>query len=189
MRVAQIAPTALFTLLLAGCTATGLNSGTPEERRQAIRDMRQDVLTELFALRPDVRSQVQEAAGYAVFTNANVNVIFASFGGGIGVVRDNATRADTYMRMGEVGVGIGAGVQDFRVVFVFHSDEALERFMDVGLSVGGNADASARAGDLGAAVSGNAIADNVSVYQLTQSGLALQATVRGTRYWRDGELN
>jgi len=41
------------------------------------------------------------------------------------------------MRMGEVGIGIGAGVKDFRAVFVFHNAQALERFMDVGISVGG----------------------------------------------------
>jgi len=188
----NVLKTTLFpvaALLLAACTATGVNSGTVEERREAILNMRQEVLTELFSLRPDLRSQVSEAAGYAVFTNANINVILASFGGGVGITRNNATREDTYMRMGEIGIGIGAGVQDFRAVFIFHSEPALERFLDVGLSFGGSADAAARAGDLGAAVSGNAIADNVSVYQLTQSGLALQATVRGTRYWRHGELN
>jgi len=31
--------------------------------------------------------------------------------------------------------------------------------------------------------------DNITVYQLTRSGLALQATVKGTRYWRDSRLN
>jgi len=31
--------------------------------------------------------------------------------------------------------------------------------------------------------------DNVTVYQLTQSGLALQATIKGTRYWQDADLN
>ena len=51
------------------------------------------------------------------------------------------------------------------------------------------ADAAAKAGDLGAAVGGEAIVDNVTVYQLTQSGLALQATIKGTRYWRDSQLN
>ena len=61
--------------------------------------------------------------------------------------------------------------------------------MDFGVSVGGQADAAAKAGDLGAAVSGEAVLDNVTVYQLTQSGLALQATVKGTRYWRDEDLN
>ena len=74
-------------------------------------------------------------------------------------------------------------------VFVFHNSDALERFMDVGISVGGQADAAAQAGDLGGSVSGEAILDNVTVYQLTQSGLALQATIKGTRYWHDADLN
>jgi lipid-binding SYLF domain-containing protein len=183
-----IAATALIAFL-AACTTTGMTRGTPDSRRQAIQEMRQEVLAELYSIKPDTRGQIADASGYAVFSNANINLIFASFGGGIGVVRSNANNADTYMRMGEVGIGIGAGVKDFRAVFVFHNAQALERFMDVGISVGGQADAAAKAGDLGAAVGGEAIVDNITVYQLTQSGLALQATVKGTRYWQDADLN
>jgi lipid-binding SYLF domain-containing protein len=80
-------------------------------------------------------------------------------------------------------------VKDFRAIFVFHNNDALERFMDVGVSIGGQADVAAQAGDLGGSVSGEAILDNVTVYQLTQSGLALQATIKGTRYWQDADLN
>jgi lipid-binding SYLF domain-containing protein len=29
----------------------------------------------------------------------------------------------------------------------------------------------------------------ITIYQLTESGLALQPTVKGTTYWRDEELN
>jgi lipid-binding SYLF domain-containing protein len=176
-------------LLLSACTGTGLTSGTPEERRQAIQGMRQDVLDELYTIKPDTRAQLASSSGYAVFSNANIYVIFASFGGGVGVVHSNDTSADTYMRMGELGIGIGAGVKDFRAVYVFHDQAALDRFLDVGLSVGGQADAAAKAGDLGAAAAGEAILDNVSIYQLTQSGLALQATIKGTYYWEDGDLN
>ena len=183
-----IAATALIAFL-AACTTTGMTRGTPDSRRQAIQEMRQEVLAELYSIKPDTRGQIADASGYAVFSNANINLIFASFGGGIGVVRSNANNADTYMRMGEVGIGIGAGVKDFRAVFLFHNAQALERFMDVGISVGGQADAAAKAGDLGAAVGGEAIVDNITVYQLTQSGLALQATVKGTRYWQDADLN
>ncbi|NKB32107.1 MAG: hypothetical protein GKR91_03320 [Pseudomonadales bacterium] len=179
---------ALITVLSA-CTATGMNRGSPEERRQAIQEMRNDVLSELYSIKPDTRVQIGSASGYAVFSNANINLILASFGGGIGVVHDNQNSRDIYMRMGEVGIGIGAGVKDFRAVFVFHDDDALDRFLDVGISVGGQADAAAKAGDLGAAVGGEAVVDNVTVYQLTQSGLALQATVKGTRYWQDSQLN
>jgi lipid-binding SYLF domain-containing protein len=180
---------AVCLLFLASCTTTGIGRGTPQERRSAILEMRQEVLSELYGIKPDTRAQLGSAAGYAVFSNANINLIIASFGGGFGIVRDNQSGADTYMRMGEVGIGIGAGVKDFRAVFVFHNAAALQRFMDVGLSVGGQADAAAKAGDLGAAISGEALIDNVSVYQLTQSGLALQATIKGTRYWEDGDLN
>ena len=177
----------LLLLFLASCTSTGMTRGIPSEHSQAIQDMRQKVLTQLYSVKPDTRAQIASASGYAVFSNANINLILASFGGGIGVVRSNGS--DTYMRMGEVGIGIGAGVKDFRAIFVFHNNDALERFMDVGISVGGQADAAAQAGDLGGSVSGEAILDNVTVYQLTQSGLALQAMIKGTRYWQDADLN
>lgn len=189
MRTMKTALSFALLLTLASCTLSGLRSGTPEERRQAIQSMRQEVLTELYSIKPDVQAQISNSAGYAVFSNANINLIFASFGGGVGVIHDNSTGTDTYMRMGEIGVGIGAGIKDFRAIFIFHDAEALEHFLDVGVSVGGQADAAAIAGDLGAAISGEAIIDNVSVYQLTQSGLALQATVKGTYYWKDFDLN
>ena len=178
-----------IVVTLLNCTATGLGDASLEQHHQNLLNMRQAVLTELQALKPDTGLQVNNAAGYAVFTNANVNLVLASFGGGLGVVRDNQTGMETFMRMGEVGIGLGAGIKDFRAVFVFHDRAALERFLDVGVSIGGQADAAAKAGDLGAAVSGEAIVDNVTVYQLTQSGLALQATIKGTRYWRDPQLN
>ncbi|MFK7863611.1 MAG: YSC84-related protein [Pseudohongiellaceae bacterium] len=176
-------------VLLSSCTTTGLSRGAPAERREGIQSMRQEVLAELYRIKPDTRAQLSNAAGYAVFSNANVNIIFASFGGGFGVAKNNQTGQDTYMRMGEVGIGLGAGVKDFRAVFVFHNESALDRFMELGVSVGGQADAAAKAGDLGAAISGEAIVDNVTIYQLTQSGLALQATIKGTRYWQDSDLN
>ena len=179
----------LIAACLDSCTTTGLNRGTPAERRDGIQSMRQEVLTELYGLKPDTQAQLNKAAGYAVFATANINIIFASFGGGFGVVRDNQSNGDTYMSMGEIGIGVGAGVKDFRAIIVFHNAAALSRFMDLGVSVGGQADAAAKAGDLGAAVAGEAIMDNVTVYQLTQSGLALQATVKGTRYWQDADLN
>lgn len=176
-------------LAITSCTTTGMTRGTPEERRQAIQSMRQEVLNELYEIKPDTKAQIAKSSGYAVFSNANVNLILASFGGGVGIVHSNSTSTDAYMQMGEIGIGIGAGVKDFRVIFVFHDKHALERFMNTGLSVGGQADIAAKAGDLGAAANGEAIIDNVTVYQLTQSGLALQATIKGAHYWQDPHLN
>ncbi len=179
---------ALVLALLGGCTSTGLTARDPGIRRQAILDMRDEVLTELYALRPDTEAQIFSAVGFAVFSNASVGLI-VNLGGGVGIVRNNGTGEDTYLRMGEIGVGLGAGLTDIRLVIVFHSNDALRRFTEAGFTVGVDADAAARAGELGAAIGAEAIIDNVTVYQITESGLALQASLQGTRYWYDPDLN
>ena len=135
-----------------------------------------------------MRDQINGAPGYGVFSTANVNVILASFGGGYGVVEQGGGQK-TYMKMGELGLGLGAGVKDYRLVFVFHTQEALDYFVEHGWSFGAQGDAAAKAGDIGGAVGGELVVNNVSIYQLTEAGLALQATVKGTKFWRDGNLN
>lgn len=182
--------TSLMVLLLwvlQGCAA-GINA-TPAEQRAAITEMRQQVLNDLYREKSSARAEVAAAPGYAVFSNANVNLILASFGGGYGVVRNNRSGADTYMKMGEVGVGLGAGVKDFRLVLVFHTERALQRFIEQGWAFGAQADAAAKAGDKGAAVGAEASVDEVTIYQFTETGLALQATIKGTKFWVDDKLN
>lgn len=176
----------ITTLLMAGCATT--SGSNPAEKRQAVQNMKNEVLAELYQAKPAARAEIAAAPGYAVFSNANVNVIFASFGGGYGVVTDKSGK-NTYMKMGEAGIGLGMGVKDFRAVFVFRDRGSLDRFVNSGWEFGGHADAAAKAGDKGAAVGGEALIDGINIYQFTKSGLALQATVKGTKYWKDDELN
>jgi lipid-binding SYLF domain-containing protein len=177
----------ILALLISGCTTSG--GTTPAEKRSAILAMKNQALSDLYRVKPDVRTQIASAPGYAVFSNANVNLIFASFSGGYGVVQNNRSGKQTYMKMGEVGVGLGLGVKDFRAVFVFHDADSLNRFVESGWAFGAHADAAAKAGDKGAAVGGEITVDNITIYQLTESGLALQATIKGTKYWKDADLN
>ena len=93
------------------------------------------------------------------------------------------------MNMGDVGIGFGLGVKGFRAVFVFHNRSTMKKFIDSGWEFGAHADAAAKAGDKGGAVGGEILLDGITIYQLTESGLALQATVKGTKYWKDTELN
>ena len=174
-------------LFNSGCATTG--NATPSEQRQSILAMKNEVLTELYKWKPDVKSQIASAPGYAVFSNANVNLILASFGGGYGVAKDNSSGKYTYMKMGEVGIGLGLGLKDFRVVMVFHTTDTMNDFVENGWAFGAQADAAAKASDKGAAVGGEVTVDNITIYQLTESGLALQATVKGTKYWKDDALN
>lgn len=150
--------------------------------------MQQETLADLYKVKGLARAEIAAAPGYAVFSNANVNILFASFGGGYGVVQTRKGR-QTFMKMGEAGIGLGLGLKDFRAIFIFHDQATLERFISSGWEFGGHADAAAKASDKGAAVGGEALVDGITIYQLTQSGLALQATVKGTKYWKDDELN
>ena len=177
-------------IILLSITGCATNKGnTIAEKQQAILKMKNDVLTELYKIKPDVKAQISNAPGYAVFSNANLYLIFASVGGGHGVVKNNQTGQHTYMKMGEVGLGLGLGAKDFRVVFVFHDPETMYRFVEQGWAFGGQVDAAAKASDKGAAVGGELTIDNITIYQLTETGLALQATIKGTKYWKDEQLN
>ncbi len=173
--------------LLTGCATT--TGTTIQDKRKAVLAMRDEVLTELYKVRPQAKAEIAKAPGYAVFNNADINVIFVSVGGGHGVVTDARASKPVFMKMGAAGIGLGLGVKDFRAVFVFHDRATLTKFIDSGWEFGGHADAAAKASDKGAAVGGEALFNGITIYQLTQSGLALQATVKGTKYWKDDELN
>lgn len=177
----------LIALIVSGCVSNG--GTTPQDKRQAVQKMKSEVLTELYQVYPKAKSEIAKSPGYAVFSNDNVNLIFVSFSGGYGVVTDSKTGMQTYMKMGEAGIGLGLGIKDFRAVFIFHDKAILDKFINNGWVFGGHADAAAKAGEKGSAVGGEALTDGITVYQLTQSGLALQATVKGTKYWKDEELN
>jgi hypothetical protein len=81
-------------------------------------------------------------------------------------------------------------VKDFRGVFVFTSEEALSSFVESGWEANAQADAAAVSEDKGAAWAGAVdVAPGIKLYQLTKHGLALQATIQGTKFWKYDELS
>lgn len=177
----------IIVLSINSCAITGSNSKT--DKRQAVLAIKNNALTDLYRIKPDVRQQITSASGYAVFSNVNLMILLASIGGGHGVVTNNQTGQQTYMKMGELGLGMGAGIKDFRAIFIFHNSESLNRFINHGWIAGLSSDAAVKASDKGGAVSGSLAADNVTIYQLTKSGLSMQVTLTGTKYWKNDELN
>ncbi|HXZ97277.1 MAG TPA: YSC84-related protein [Burkholderiales bacterium] len=176
-----------ISLLLNSCSTTGGN--TPVTKRQAILDMREKVLSELYKEHPQARTEIASAPGYAVFSNWNVYLFFVSGGSGYGVAKDNRTGKNTFMKMGELGVGLGLGLTDFRAVFIFNKRSVMEQFVNKGWEFGAEAEAAAKSSQQGYGGGGQVVISDITIYQLTQSGLALQATVQGTKYWKDDDLN
>jgi len=173
---------------IAGCGPGG--GMTLVEKQQAVADMETDTLERLYKEAPATKEKIAKAAGYGTFSNANVNLIFVSAGGGYGVVVDNSTGQRTYMKMALGGIGLGLGAKDYRQVLIFKTQRVLDKFVDSGWEFGGHADAAAKAGESGGELSGEgAIGSDIEAYSMTESGLAIQATVAGTKYWKDKDLN
>lgn len=168
-----------------------LRPKTPAEWQEYLRYRRNQTLEDLYKVRPEARWEIAKAKGYATFTSLNVNLLLASMSGGRGILHENGLIGkDTFMRMAQGGLGLGLGVKDFRAVFIFDDKDVMNRFLNSGWSFGGEADAAIKGGGEGAATSGAiTIAPGLRVYQLTENGLALQATVHGTKYWRDAYVN
>ena len=172
-----------------------LPAGVPSEAkiiqaRQQVREMSQDALASLYEIAPGTRRTIERSAGYAVFSTFGVKLFFAGGTTGKGMVVNLRTNRQTFMKMLQVQGGLGFGVNQNRLIFVFANEPALKNFINQGWEFGGQVNLSAMAGGQGSMFSGAAsVAPGVYLYQLTQTGLAATLTVGGTKFFKDDDLN
>jgi lipid-binding SYLF domain-containing protein len=96
----------------------------------------------------------------------------------------------TYMEMAQVNVGLGYGIQNSRIIFVFQTREAMEQFRTQGWDFSGQGGVSAAQSGQGANEAGAiSFMPGVMVYQFTKDGLAASITLQGTKFWPDKKLN
>jgi lipid-binding SYLF domain-containing protein len=188
--MSKVAVIAGFLILAAVATPAAWAASSVAQQRADIRNMAQSTLQHLYGLQPAARAAIRRAAGYAVFSNFGMKILFAGGGKGQGLAVNNTTRQQTFMKMLEVQAGLGFGVKKFNVVFVLDNAQAFDHFVSSGWLFGGQTTAAAKYKTGGQAIAGAvAVAPGVWVYQLTESGLALELTLKGTKYYKDSELN
>jgi lipid-binding SYLF domain-containing protein len=163
---------------------------TKAQKQAEVRKTVNETLNRLYKLQPSSKGAIEKAAGYAVFSNFGMKIFVAGSGSGKGIAVQNATKKETFMKMLEVQAGLGFGVKKFRLVWVFQTEEALNSFVNSGWELGTQATASAQYDDKGAGLAGAvAISKDVWLYQLTDDGLAVEITAKGTKYYKDDDLN
>jgi lipid-binding SYLF domain-containing protein len=166
------------------------NEGKIIQAREQVREMEQDALATLYETAPGTRRAVEGAAGYAVFSTFGIKLFFAGGTTGKGVVVYKRTSRQTFMKMVQVQGGLGFGVNQNRLIFVFTNEQALRNFINQGWEFGGQVNLSAMAGGQGGMFSGAAaVSPGVYLYQLTQTGLSATLTVGGTKFFKDSDLN
>ena len=172
-----------------------LPEGTPNEgriiqARQQVREMAQDALSTLYEVAPGTHRVIERAAGYAVFSTFGLKLFFAGGTTGKGIVFNRSTERQTFMKMVQLQGGLGFGVNQNRLIFVFTNEQALRNFVNQGWEFGGQANLSAMAGGQGTQFSGAAaVSPGVYLYQLTNTGLSATLTVSGTKFFKDTDLN
>jgi lipid-binding SYLF domain-containing protein len=156
--------------------------------KQAERDARLKLAAEglekLYAVQPDARAVVEKAPGYAVFDISAIYALLLVGQKGKGVLFDNATKKPTFMLSSRAGTGPGVGKQRVFQIFVFKSKGAMDQFVLAG-GLGGDVSGSASTGTDGMVRSFN---PQIDIYQITISGMAVQASWGGTVYKVDPDL-
>lgn len=160
------------------------------EQQADVRKMAQDTLNRLYKSQPGAKASIENAAGYAVFSNFGMKIFFAGGGSGSGIAVNNRAKTETFMKMVEIQAGLGIGVKKFRLVWVFENATDLDAFINSGYELGGQATAAAKSGQKGESFAGAmSVKPGVWLYQLTDDGLAVELTAKGTKYYKDSDLN
>ena len=163
---------------------------TVAQQRQEILKKSEETIKQLYKVEPKAKELIEKSVGYATFSNFGMKILIAGGGTGSGVVIEKTPYKATYMNMAEVQAGLGFGIKSFQNIFVFQTKAALNDFVNSGWTFGGQATAAAKY-----EASGNAYQDatlvgpGILMYQLTDSGLAAELTGKGTKYYKNTDLN
>jgi len=180
--------------LLSAFQSTG-KDGKPltpadiSQKREATIKMAKTGLDALLKQNPAVQKEIDVAAGYAVFSTKNVNVVLIVVARGEGVLYDKRRKEPIFMDSLKTGEGLGAGYQDQYQVAIFKSPKAIDQFLLTsidGQKGGIDVDANFSAGSGGEIRSFN---PDITFYTVGLSGYDLQANYGGTLYLVDQQLN
>lgn len=141
MKATQLLTITTFAVLLLGLSAQaglfGPKGDSEEEKRQTVLKQRDEMLAELSMTKPELKDRLQKAAGYPSFKQTDMNLFLLASGRGYGALRDNKTGKDTFMCVASLGGGVGLGVKDLRVIFIFNDAKVMQQFVEQGWQFGG----------------------------------------------------
>ncbi len=163
---------------------------TKKQQRESILKENAAILKKLYTNDPRAKVLIEQAPGYAVFSDFGMKILVAGGGAGKGAVYQANSKKITYMDMLELQAGLGLGITSFQMVYVFQTRETMDDFINSGWTFGGQASAAAKYENQGNSYQGaQLVAPNILAYQLIDSGLAVDITAKGTMYSKNSELN
>lgn len=198
-RFTNFALAALATMTLVGVNAQedrhseGDRHGASDEldahgleaRRQEIIDMSKATIETLRKADKSAAELIGSAYGQAVFDTTKGGFIVTGAGGTGVAMRKNGGNP-VFMHLGAGGVGLGAGLENYKLIVLFENEDTYKDFIDGAWTAG--ASAQAAAGRDGAASVAKFV-NGVAVYHVTDKGVIAQADVTGVKFWPSDKLN
>ncbi len=158
--------------------------------RKHILSMSEETLKELYKQYPELQKEVESAYGYGVFEGQAVNLIMYVAGNGLGVVYDNKTSTPVFMNAVRAGTGPGIGYKSMHGIIIFDNETVFDQFTNIGLQLSASGDATVKLAGTGATANkAVSLVPGVTIYQLVDNGLVLQANWGATEFLKDPNLN
>ena len=136
---------ALAATLIVGCTSP--KGETPEAKRQFILEQDQAVVAAAMKDKPVTQQEIDDAAGYATFTNIDTQVLLLGGDDGYGVLTNNETGERTYLDFDALEMGPGVGIGKYRLLLLFEDQETIREFLGGQWKWGAETAAIAKTGD------------------------------------------
>ena len=182
----------MATVLLCMLTVTTVFAAkqSVDEQRRQIDSLSDKTLAKLYAKYPHAERVIGECYAYATLSNTGIKLGIFGDAHGRGIAYNNQTGEKVYLRMKELDVGLGFGAKEYNLIFLLNTRKAWDNFIAGKTRFGAAAEASADDGVKGGSFEGaEYVAPGVWVYQMTTKGLALEATLKGTKIFKDKKLN
>jgi lipid-binding SYLF domain-containing protein len=167
----------------AAQTLTG--NDNPMETKKEIDAVALRTVDAVTAHSKDAKELFEKSYGYAVFDSRKASILITT-GKGIGVAVRKDSGERTYMHVASAGVNVGAGVQFYQGLFLFENKASFDAFVDKGWQADATAAANLGKTSLEAQAK---FTNGMAYYQISETGIMLDADITGTKYWKSEELN
>lgn len=176
--------------LLSACAASRSQVQLQNAKQRAsILRVGDAALSELYRAKPEVKGIIENAAGYAVFSDFGFRSMPMADARAMGVAVNNRTGRETFMKMVQLQSGPAANIPRFRMVLVFETERAFSVFTKSAWILGPSVMAAAVPDDrIGPFSGATMLQQGMHVYQLDQHGVLVGFTVTDVMFYRDREL-
>jgi lipid-binding SYLF domain-containing protein len=178
---------ASLALVFAACGGAAL-AADKSEKQAELQKASMTTLDKFYQAKPDLKGDVENAPGYAVFTSYGLTFLVGGAGGG-GTAHAKDGKV-TYMSFAQVGAGPKVSIGSQEMLLVFKTPQAYKRFVDKGWEFGGQGGASAGAGSKKSGRGeGEQFTNDAMIYTYSKNGVVLGGEFTGTKFWKDKDLN